>query len=49
MNYHGSYPLFDLSRIKTYPLKTRKSKVEVGNFADIAALAKSPVTESCRT
>ncbi|HOX06046.1 MAG TPA: hypothetical protein PK280_06560 [Planctomycetota bacterium] len=38
MKYQGRYPIFDLSKVGTYPLKTRKNKVEVDGFLDPAAL-----------
>ena len=43
MKYGGRHPLFDLSRVRTYPLKARKNKVEVGNFTDVAALRRSEI------
>ncbi len=39
MEYSGSYPFFDASRVSTYPLNTRKNKVEVDGFADPKSLA----------
>ena len=44
MRYQGSYPIFDLSRVKTYPLKVRKNKVEVNGFTNCARLANAPIT-----
>lgn len=41
--YKGSYRPFDPTRIKTYPLRTRKSRVEIDSFTDVAALAKGPI------
>jgi hypothetical protein len=38
VEYRGSYPFFDPSRVSTYPLRTRGNKVEVEGFADPAAL-----------
>jgi hypothetical protein len=43
MHYRGSYNPFDPTPIKTYPLKTRKNKVEVDGFVNLAALAKGPI------
>ncbi len=43
MKYRGSYPAFDLSKVRTYPLNTRKNKVEVGGFVDCAKLATMPI------
>lgn len=43
MKYHGRHPIFDLSKVSTYPLKNRRNKVEVGGFADVGKLAVSPV------
>jgi len=38
MKYKGSYKPFDASAVKTYPLKVRPNKVELGNLVDVAAL-----------
>lgn len=38
MEYHGAYELFDLSRVRTYPLQTRPNKVELDNLVDCPAL-----------
>jgi hypothetical protein len=38
MDYAGSYPIFDLSAVSTYPLARRRNKVEVEGFADPEAL-----------
>ena len=43
MQYSGSYPIFDLSKVKTYPLRQRQNKVEVGGFVDLAKLRRSEV------
>ena len=43
MNYKGSYEVFDLSKVKTYPLKVRKNKVELDDFLDVAKLRKSEI------
>lgn len=43
MDYKGSYKVFDISRVKTYPLKVRKNKVELDDFVDVAALRKAEV------
>jgi len=43
MQYRGRHRLFDLSRVRTYPLKTRKNKVEVDGFLDVAALRRAEV------
>jgi hypothetical protein len=40
VTYSGRYALFDLSRVRTYPLSARANKVEVGGFTDVAALRK---------
>lgn len=43
MEYRGSFELFDLSKVRTYPLKVRSNKVELGNAVDCAALRKSGI------
>jgi hypothetical protein len=43
MKYSGSYSMFDATRVKTYPLKTRENKVEVEGFADLETLRQSDV------
>lgn len=43
MEYDGSYGLFDLSRVKTYPLRVRSNKVELDGLTDVAALRKADV------
>lgn len=43
MHYRGFYKPFDPTPIKTYPLKTRKNKVEVDGFVNLEALAKGPI------
>lgn len=43
MRYRGRYPLFDLSRVRTYPLKKRQNKVSVSGFVDIRELAKASI------
>ena len=40
MDYRGRHSLFDLSKVRTYPLKVRRNKVEVGDFLDAARLAR---------
>ncbi|MCG3179761.1 MAG: hypothetical protein BIFFINMI_02104 [Phycisphaerae bacterium] len=39
MDYRGAYPIFDLSHMRTYPLKGRHCKREVDGFVNVAALA----------
>ncbi|MDD4891478.1 MAG: hypothetical protein PHU85_16285 [Phycisphaerae bacterium] len=43
MNYQGRHPIFDLSAVRTYPLKTRKNKVELDGFVDCARLRAGEV------
>jgi hypothetical protein len=43
MKYEGRYPLFDLSRVRTYPLKKRQNKVWASGFVDIQGLAKAGI------
>ena len=43
MEYQGRYPIFEASAVSTYPLKTRKNKVEVAGFLDVAALRRAEV------
>jgi len=43
MQYKGSYKLFDASGVRTYPLRSRPNKVEVGNFVDVAGLRQSEI------
>ncbi|MFH1797579.1 MAG: hypothetical protein ABIF45_24130 [Pseudomonadota bacterium] len=43
MKYKGSYKPFDASAVKTYPLKVRSNKVELGNLIDVAALRSAEV------
>lgn len=43
MQYKGSYGLFDLSKVETYPLKVRPNKVELGAFLDVSALRRSEI------
>jgi hypothetical protein len=45
MEYRGSYPIFDPSGVRTYPLSRRPNKVELGNQVDCAALAASDPLE----
>lgn len=42
MQYSGKYPFFDTTRIKTYPLATRLSKVRQSHLARPAELAAQP-------
>jgi len=42
MEYRGSHEVFDLSRVRTYPLRARSNKVELGAFLDVAALRAEP-------
>lgn len=43
MRYEGSFSLFDLSRVATYPLKARSNKVELDNQVDCKALAAGEI------
>jgi len=43
MEYKGAYPIFDLNKVATYPLRKRKNKVELGGFADLAELKRSEI------
>lgn len=43
MDYRGAYPIYDPSGIRTYPLKGRPNKVELGNQTDCAALRAAPI------
>jgi hypothetical protein len=43
MKYEGRHALFDLSRVRTYPLKMRHSKVRVSGFVDVQKLANSDI------
>jgi len=43
LHYKGSYGLFDLSQVKTYPLKVRPNKVELDAFLDVSALRRSEI------
>jgi hypothetical protein len=43
MKYRGRYPLFDVSRVRTYPLKERQNKVWVSGFVDLHTLAQSSI------
>jgi hypothetical protein len=42
MPYRGRHPIFDPAKVRTYPLKTRKNKVEVDGFLDPAVLRRGP-------
>jgi hypothetical protein len=46
MKKKSSYKLFDLSKVKTYPLKVRGNKVDMSGFVDVKALQKSEVRYS---
>ena len=46
MKYKGRYSLFDLSRVRTYPLKKRHNKVGVFGFVNIQELADSDISWS---
>lgn len=46
MHYEGRYDIFDTSRIHTYPLGERLSKVPASMMADPAELAMTPVESS---
>jgi hypothetical protein len=43
MRYRGSFPLFDNSGIRTYPLRRRDSKVDVTGFVDCEKLRRSDI------
>ena len=43
MEYKGNYNLFNNSKIKTYPLKQRKSKVSITDFLDCKKLRNSKI------
>jgi hypothetical protein len=43
MEYRGAYPIFDLAKVGTYPLRKRENKVEVGGFVDLAKLRRSDI------
>ena len=43
MQYKGRHRLFDLSKVRTYPLKNRHNKVELGNLADVTKLRASEI------
>lgn len=47
LEYRGRFPIFDASRIRTYPLASRPSKVELSSLASPAELAAvAPVFDS---
>ncbi len=43
MGYRGSYKPFDLSRMKTYPLKVRPNKVKLERYVDCDALRRAAI------
>jgi len=43
MKYRGAHKPFDPSGVKTYPLRIRPNKVEIGGFVDVEALRKAPI------
>jgi hypothetical protein len=43
MKYKGNYPIFDLSKVKTYPLRVRPNKVEVDGFVDVKKLQSADI------
>jgi len=43
VEYKGSYTLFDASAVRTYPLRVRSNKVELGGFVDVAELRRSEI------
>jgi len=43
MDYQGCYRIFDASKVRTYPLRSRKSRVEVDGFVDPAALRAAEI------
>ena len=43
MEYRGSYETFDLSKVKTYPLKVRANKVELDGFVKVEELRKADI------
>ncbi len=43
MRYEGRHRLFDLSRVRTYPLKVRPNKVELDAYVDVSALRRAEV------
>lgn len=46
MEYRGAYPIYDMSKVRTYPLRIRANKVEVDGFLDAAALRTQPIQSS---
>ena len=44
MEYSGKYEIFDVSKIKTYPLSTRPSKVKVNDLKELGEILKNPPT-----
>jgi hypothetical protein len=43
MEYRGSFPLFDASGLRTYPLRVRSSEADVEGFVDCEELRRSDV------
>lgn len=43
MNYQGRYPIFDFSRIQTYPLATRPNRVKRSDLIDLRKLRAEPL------
>lgn len=43
MKQQPTYPLFDLTKIRTYPLSARKNRSEISDFADPEKLRQTPI------
>ncbi len=43
MDYKGSYPVFDSSKVRTYPLSQRPNKVDLDGFINCSQLRQQPV------
>jgi len=43
MDYQGRYPIFDFSRIQTYPLATRPNRVKLADLIDLRRLLAEPL------
>jgi len=43
MEYRGRYKMFDVSKIKTYPLETRPSEVTISDLIDPARILNEPL------
>jgi len=46
VEYRGTHGVFDLSKVRTYPLRVRRNKVELDDFLNVDALHKEPVRPS---